>query len=100
MEVVLAVLFFVAVYALIGYASKRLFQDYCSILFNYNWELGKAAGTIAATLWPLGWPAIIVIGLINLSIMIFKGVCDGFKQIRRCFRIIAKHYSEAERGEQ
>lgn len=100
MEVVLIVLFFAAVYAIIGYASKGLFQDWCYILFSRNWELGRAAGTIAATLWPLGWPAIIIIGFINLSLIILQSLSTGFKQIRRSFSVIANHYREAERGEQ
>lgn len=96
----LVVLFFAAVYALIGYASKGLFQDWCGVLFNYNYPLGDAAGIIAATFWPLGWPAIIIIGFINFALIVLQSVRNGFRQIRRSFAVIVNHYRENERGEQ
>lgn len=100
MDVVLFTLFMMTVYSVIGYMSSSIFQDWCWHLFNHNWELGKAVGTITAMFWPIGWPAIIVVGMYHAVVIICKCLFRGIRKIHRSFKIVAQHFRQAEQGEQ
>ena len=100
MDYVLLVLFMAGLYSVIGYVSSGIFQDWCWHLFDHNWEFAKAAGTVAATVWPIGWPAIIVVGLYHAAAILCKYLVKGLCKIRNSFQLVAEHFRQAEKGEQ
>lgn len=85
-------LFMLALYTLIGVVSKQLFQQWAKLVFNPK-PVANAAGTLLAVVWPLGWPLIIVVGLIHTVLIIEEAVIDSF-------RVLINHYRQSERAEQ
>jgi hypothetical protein len=98
LEVLLLSLFVVAVYGLIGYLSTNLFREWCSLLFDRDYEIAKAAGTVAATLWPIGWPAIVLVGVYHAWLMIYREVISCLTKIIKSFKVVIKHYKESGLG--
>lgn len=92
MDLALLVLFFAALYSIVGYASKRMFENWASI-FDRGWEFAEAMGIIMAMLWPLAWPVVIVVGVANI-------IYIGVMHIGWSFRVIYEHFFQTERGEQ
>lgn len=100
MEVVLLLLFIVGVYSFIGYVSMSSFHSWCDLLFDQNREVARAAGTIAAVFWPIGWPAIVVVGLYHAGLMIVAECWNALKVVINSFKVVFNHFKESERGEQ
>ncbi|MDX9668703.1 hypothetical protein [Pseudomonas sp. P8_250] len=98
MEALLLTLFVVAVYGLIGYMSTNLFREWCSLLFDRNYEVAKAAGTVAATLWPIGWPAIILVGLFHAWLITYRELTNCLTGIKDSFKVVIEYYKESSTG--
>lgn len=90
MDIALLLLFFAALYSIIGYASKSMFQSWCSI-FNRGWIFADAAGIVLAVFWPLAWPAVILVGVANI-------IRSGATHIAWSFRVLYEHFTQAGRG--
>lgn len=91
MGTVFALVFLASIYALLGYLSRVCFVDLGSVMFRWTRELNHAASTIAAVVWPLAWPALLVTMIVGILMFSYKHIAASFK-------VVAKHIEESMRG--
>lgn len=92
MDIALLVMFLAGFYAVIGFMSMAAFREWCGILFNRNWELGNATGTLAAVIWPLSWPAMAVVGLYHLVLIALSSTMNAAHTIGKSFKVVRNHF--------
>lgn len=85
-------LFMMLLYMGCGLVSKAIFEKYCEVLFE-DWRFAEAIAILMATVWPLGWVLMILIGLGHLAQIILSNIVWAVK-------VLAHHFRQAVRGEQ
>lgn len=87
MDTLLLFLFVGSVYSLIVIFSKKSLIKWCRALFTARTEVTEAAGILAATFWPIGWPMILIIGAFQVANRVVR-------ELYRCVMVIVNHIQQ------